>query len=177
MTQLEPLRQSLLTAASARAAAAVADAQAEAATTVAAAQAAARKIIETARAEGERAAESRTDTELVAAERAARALVLDAQRAVEDEARTRAFDAAMALRQRPEYQRLLDSLEASARRRLGASAVIERDPDAAGGIRARLQRLSLDYTLTALVERALTRAFAEAEAPSDLSTVSGEVAT
>jgi hypothetical protein len=154
----------------------VAEAHADAAATLAAAKTAAAKIIETARADGRRAAEARTQTQLIAAERVARSLVLDAQHGVEEEARTQALAAAMSFREQPEYKDLLDTLEASARLRLGATTEIERDPPSVGGIRARLSRRSLDYTLTSLVEHALTSALAETEAPVEIAAAPSAVA-
>jgi hypothetical protein len=161
VNQLEPLRQSLLSAASARATATIAQARTDATVTQTAAKATAAKIIATARAEGRRATEARAQAQRVEAERAARALVLTAERRVEDNARTRALAAAMTFRRQPEYTRLLDTLEASARRRLGPTTEIERDPPDAGGLRARHGRRSIDLTLVSLVDQALTGSFDE----------------
>jgi hypothetical protein len=154
----------------------VAEAHADAAATLAAGKTAAAKIIETARADGRRVAEARTETQMIAAERVARSLVLDAQHGVEEEARTRALAAAMSFREQPEYKDLLYTLEASARLRLGATTEIERDPPSVGGIRARLSRRSLDYTLTSLVEHALTSALAEIAAPVEIAAAASAVA-
>jgi hypothetical protein len=82
----------------------------------------------------------------------------------------------MSFREQPEYKDLLDTLEASARLRLGATTEIERDPPSVGGIRARLSRRSLDYTLTSLVEHALTSALAETEAPVEIAAAPSAVA-
>jgi hypothetical protein len=163
MTELEPIRRSLINAASSSAGEIVARARADATATLAAAEQAAGRIIDTARAEGMRAAESRGLNQLVVAERAARSAVLEAQDAVEAAARARALAAAVSFRDEPDYSRLLDALEANARRRLGGSAAIERDPPAVGGIRARLARRSLDYTLPSLVEQGLKTALIERE--------------
>ncbi|MFI5286948.1 MAG: hypothetical protein ACHQ4F_11580 [Candidatus Dormibacteria bacterium] len=166
MNQLEPVRQCLLSAASARASATIAQARADAKVTQAAAKATAAKIIATARAEGRRATEARAQAQRVDSERAARALVLTAERGVEDNARTRALAAAMTFRHRPEYTRLLDTLEASARRRLGPTTEIDRDPHDAGGLRAWRGRRSIDLTLASLVDQALTRSFVEVGEPA-----------
>lgn len=123
--------------------------------------------IEQARSQGMRAAEARMRTQLIASERAARMLVLDAQREVEAVARTRAIAEALAFRERPEYHRLLDNLEANAKRRLGSAAEIERDPPDCGGIRARVGNRSLDYTLTSLAAHVLDDVFAAIEAPAE----------
>jgi len=177
VSQLEALRQSLLSAASARAAATIAQACADATVTQAAAKATAAKIIATARAEGRRATETRAQAQLVEAERAARALVLTAERGVEDNARTRALAAAMTFRHQPEYTKLLDTLEASARRRLGPTTEIERDPPDAGGVRARLGRRSIDLTLASLVDQALTGALDEVADPAAIGSGASELAT
>jgi hypothetical protein len=115
--------------------------------------------------------------ELVVAERAARSVVLEAQDAVEAEARAQALAAAMSFRDDPDYSRLLDTLEANARRRLGGSATIERDPPAVGGIRARLARRSLDYTLPALVEQGLQTALVARESSPAIATIPAKTAT
>jgi len=118
------------------------------------AQTEAAALVEDARVEGRASAATRIETELSEAHRDARQIVLDAEQDVDDLSRTRAVAVALAFRTRPEYGRLLDVLEGNARRRLGAGAEIERDA-AAGGIRARLGRRSLDYTLPSLAEHAL----------------------
>jgi hypothetical protein len=163
MTELEPIRRSLLRTASFRAGEMVAQAQADATSTLAAADQTASRIIETARAEGRRVAESRGLSDLVVAERTARSMILEARDAVEVEARARAMAAATSFRDDPDYSRLLDTLEADARRRLGGSAAIERDPPVVGGVRARLARRSLDYTLPSLVEHGVKTALVERE--------------
>jgi hypothetical protein len=177
VTELEPIRRSLVSAASSSAAAMVAQAQADATTTLAAAEQAAARIIDTARAEGRRAAESRGLNQLVVAERAARSAVLEAQDAVEAEARARALVAAMSFRDDPDYSRLLDTLEANARRRLGGSATIDRDPPEVGGIRARLARRSLDYTLPALVQQMLQAALVERQGSPAMAAIPAKTAT
>jgi hypothetical protein len=176
VNQLEPVRQSLLSAASTRAAATIAQARADATATQAAAKAAAAKIIAAARAEGRRATEARARAQLVEAERAARALVLTAERGVEDDARTRALAAAMIFRHQPEYTKLLDTLEASARRRLGPTTEIERDPPDAGGLRARHGRRSIDLTLALLVDQALTGYFDDVAEPAAIGPRASELA-
>jgi hypothetical protein len=155
----------------------VAQARADATATLAAAEQAAARIIDTARAEGRHPSESRGLNELVVAERAARSVVLEAQDAVEAEARAQALAAAMSFRDDPDYSRLLDTLEANARRRLGGSATIERDPPAVGGIRARLARRSLDYTLPALVEQGLQTALVARESSPAIATIPAKTAT
>ena len=104
--------------------------------------------------------------QLIASRRAARTLVLGAQRDVEAAARVRAIADAMAFRERPEYQRLLDNLEASAKHRLGSAAEIVRDGSDGGGVRARAAKRSLDYTLTSLAVRALDDVLASIDEPA-----------
>lgn|GEM_PF-6190108 len=151
--------------ASARAAELLAKACADAAATLANAEATAAAVVDQARAEGTRAAEASVQAQLIASQRAARALVLDAQHEVEAAARVRAIAAAMAFREGPEYQHLLDNLEASAKHRLGTSAEIVRDGVDGGGVRARAGKRSLDYTLTSIASRALDEVLAGIEEP------------
>jgi hypothetical protein len=152
--------------ASARAAELVAGARADAAATLANAEAAAASAIDQARGEGVRAAEATVQAQLIASRRAARTLVLDAQHDVEAAARVRAIGAAMAFRERPEYQRLLDNLEANSKHRLGSAAEIVRDGSDGGGVRARAGKRSLDYTLTSLAVRALDDVLAGIDEPA-----------
>jgi hypothetical protein len=158
ITELTPLRATLLADASVRAAAMLADARAEASITRASAEAEALRLVDAAREDGRRAAEAIARSERLAAARQARALVLQARSAREATARERALRAALAFRKRPEYGRLLEALETDCRRRLGAEAEIERDPAQGGGVRARLGSRSLDYTLPSLAEHALALA-------------------
>jgi hypothetical protein len=113
-----------------------------------------------------RVAEATVQAQLIASRRAARTLVLGAQRDVEAAARVRAIADAMAFRERPEYQRLLDNLEASAKHRLGSAAEIVRDGSDGGGVRARAAKRSLDYTLTSLAVRALDDVLASIDEPA-----------
>jgi hypothetical protein len=143
----------------------IAQAHTDARATQTVARTTAAKIIAAARAEGRRTAEATAQAQFVEAERAARALVLTAEQEVEGSARTRALAAAMTFRQQPEYTKLLDALEASARRRLGPTAEIERDPPGAGGIRARRGRRSIDLTLASLVDQVLASSMDEVAEP------------
>ncbi len=104
--------------------------------------------------------------QLIASRRAARTLVLDAQHDVDAAARVRAIASAMGFRERPEYQRLLDNLEASAKHRLGSAAEIVRDGSDGGGVRARAGKRSLDYSLTSLALRALGDVLASIDEPA-----------
>jgi hypothetical protein len=144
----------------------VATARADAAATLANAEVAAASTIDQARGEGMRAAEATVQAQLIASRRAARMLVLDAQHDVEAASRVQAIAAATAFRKRPEYRRLLDNLEASAKHRLGTVAEIVRDGSDGGGVRARAGKRSLDYTLTSLAVRALDDVLAGVEEPA-----------
>jgi vacuolar-type H+-ATPase subunit E/Vma4 len=63
--------------------------------------------------------------------------------------------AAFGLRHHPRYAELLDQLTGLARHQLGADAVIERDPDGRGGVVATADARRVDYSFTALADRAL----------------------
>ena len=177
MRELEPIRRSLISRASSRADDMVAQARADATATLTAADQEASRIIKTAREEGRRAAESRGLNDLIGAERTARSMILEAEDAVEVEARARALAAALSFRDDPEYSKLLDILEAHARRRLGGSAAIDRDPPEVGGIRARLARGSLDYTLPALVDQMLDTALVERQVSPAMAALPTKTAT
>ncbi|HVC40870.1 MAG TPA: hypothetical protein VND54_02720 [Candidatus Saccharimonadales bacterium] len=167
----------MLADASARAVELVARARDDARATLSTAEAAAAASIERARADGTRAAEATVRTELIASRRAARVLVLEAQEDVERMARGRAIAAAMAFRERPEYRQLLDNLEASAKHRLGSGVEVERDPPDRGGIRARTEHRSLDYTLASLATTVVDNVLAEMEAPAQTGSTRKGAAT
>ena len=107
------------------------------------------------RAEGERAAAQEARRRLGAASRRERELRLAAQGSLLDELRARTLDAALAARDDPRYHDLLDRLARTARAQLGDEAELEIDPSGLGGVRAHIGELSVDYTLPALVERAI----------------------
>jgi hypothetical protein len=112
------------------------------------------RLQESARAEGETAGNLESARDLAVARSGARRLVLEARQAVYEDFRGRALADALALRaDRKEYARLLDRLEAAARRSLGDDVEIERDPEDVGGIRARAGARSVDLTLPTLVDR------------------------
>ncbi|HSD79549.1 MAG TPA: V-type ATP synthase subunit E family protein [Solirubrobacteraceae bacterium] len=146
-------RDALLADASERAAALLAAADAEARERVGRAQADADAVIARGRAQGE--AEGRVQA---ARERAlelagARLDVLTAQRESCDELARRARAAALALRDEPGYEALLDRLADAARRELGDGARIERDPPQAGGVVATAGSRRADLSLPILAER------------------------
>lgn len=71
--------------------------------------------------------------------------------------------ATMDLRHHPRYPELLDHLEGLARRQLGDSCTIDRDPSPAGGVLAREGPRRADYTLPVLAERAFRLLGADVE--------------
>jgi vacuolar-type H+-ATPase subunit E/Vma4 len=89
------------------------------------------------------------------ANRRARELRLSAQRALIDELRQRTREAALELRTDARYPDLLARLEQAAQSQLGPAAALEIDPPGLGGVRARSGSASVDYTLPALVDRAI----------------------
>lgn len=150
---LEPLRTALLADARAEAERIEAEAHAEAAARVAAAEAEAAALVERARAEGEAAAELEVAHDRAEAQRHARVLRLAAQRAVYEELRRQTLAGAAALHGTARYRALLDRLRNAAQTQLGSEAHVE--PAACGGVVGRSDGRSVDYSLDALVERAL----------------------
>lgn len=152
---LTPLRESLLEATRAALAEEARREDAGTADRLAAAHAQAETAVARARAEGMRTAEREGARLRAVARREAREATLRAQQALVDELRTGALEAALRLRGRPDYPALLARLAEAARGRLGPHSVLELDPEGAGGVRARAGSRSVDYTLPALVDRAL----------------------
>ena len=124
----------------------------------------ARALARQSRLEGEQAAAQEARRRLGAASRRARELRLAAQRALIDELRLRAREAALQVRTDPGYQELLDRLSQAARSQLGPEAELELDPPELGGLLARAASRSVDYTLAALVDRAIVDLDGEVEA-------------
>ncbi len=85
----------------------------------------------------------------------AHAEMLGAQRDVRRDLLEAVRLAALRLRDDDRYPALLDHFEAVARAQLGADARVERDPSTGGGVVASAGTRRVDYTLTALAERAL----------------------
>ncbi|HSL66337.1 MAG TPA: V-type ATP synthase subunit E family protein [Gaiellaceae bacterium] len=150
---LGPVREALLAEARADAARLLADADERAEATLAAADAEAEALVRAAREEGAAAADIDGAYDRAQAHRVARRLVLEARRELHDELRRTARARVEALREAPEYEALLARLAAAARRQLGEAAQIELDPG--GGLRASSGGRSVDYTLDAVVTRAL----------------------
>lgn len=112
------------------------------------------RLIAAGRREGALAAEAAIAPQRRAAHRAAREMLLRAQAEVAALVAAKSRAAALEFREDPDYPRLLDALEQGARARLGPDVLVERDPSECGGVRAHLNHLSLDYSLTALADHA-----------------------
>jgi vacuolar-type H+-ATPase subunit E/Vma4 len=150
---VERLRATLLAGAEAEAAAVREEAERRAGDEVDRARDESMRIQETARSEGEAAADLETARELALARTEARRLVLEAQRAVYLGFRDQALASALALRaDRKAYALLLDRLERVARDALGGGVAVERDPEGVGGVRASGGSRSVDLTLPVLVD-------------------------
>lgn len=150
---VEPLREAVLAAARAEAERIEAEAAEEAAARVERAQRQGAALVEQARDEGAAAGEAVAAHDHAEARRRARALRLAAERDVWDELAREAHEAARALPARPAYDALLEHVVAAARRQLGGRPHFEHAPG--GGVRATRNGCSVDYSLDALVDRAL----------------------
>jgi len=150
---VEPLRRVLLADARAEAERIEAAARAEADACLAEARRQAEALLTQARAEGESAAEIQVAHDRAQARRHARVVLLAAQREVYDELRRRSFAEAASLKGTPRYRALLDRLRSAAHAQLGPGAQVEPAPN--GGVVGTCGRRSVDYSLDALVERAL----------------------
>jgi vacuolar-type H+-ATPase subunit E/Vma4 len=159
---LESLRAAFLQRAEEDAARRRAEVEAECERRLAAARERARSLVEQAKLEGQTAGEEEGVRRRRLAERAAREKRLAARGEIYEALRSRAREDAFALRAEPGYGALLDRLADVARRQLGPAAAIEVDP-AAGGILAHSGARSVDYTLPALVDRALVELDGEVE--------------
>jgi vacuolar-type H+-ATPase subunit E/Vma4 len=151
--KLSAVRDALLAEARADAARLLEEADARAAATRAAAEQAGEELVRAAREEGDAAAALEGAHDGARARRTARALVLAAQREVYDELRNSARARAQELRASPDYKALLERYASAARAQLGADATVALDP--AGGLRATAGTRSVDYTLDAVVDRAV----------------------
>ncbi|HEY7561479.1 MAG TPA: hypothetical protein VH650_04820 [Gaiellaceae bacterium] len=122
------------------------------------------RLQERACVEGEAAGELESAREQALARSGARRLVLEARQAVYEDFRSLALADTLALRaDRKAYARLLDGLEAAARRSLGGTAEIDRDPADVGGVRARAGKRSVDLTLPTLLDGCVAKLGARVE--------------
>jgi vacuolar-type H+-ATPase subunit E/Vma4 len=152
---LDPLRNTLLSAAAADADAITLAATTEAAEKLSIAEAQVANELARARAEADAAAAGEALRIAGRARSNARQAVLRAQRNVYDELRMRVVAAALELRHDPEYDELLERLQDRARELLGESATVEIDPPGVGGVRASSGSRHVDLSLPALAERSL----------------------
>ena len=151
---VDRLRTTLLRGVEAEVEATVSAAELRAAAQVERAREDSTRLQEDARAEGEAAGELESARTLALARSLARRIVLEARQAVYEDFRAQALAAALSLRADGKvYERLVDRLEATARRTLGDGAEVELDPADVGGVRARAGRRSVDLTLPTLVDR------------------------
>lgn len=150
---LEPVRAALLARARAEAGSRLEAARREADERLAAAHAEAAELLRLTAAEREEAAGAARVRRTVAARRQAHGVVLRARREACDELRAAARAAVAELRAGPGYPALLARLTEAARRQLGPGAEVE-EP-AAGGVVARAGERLVDYSLPAMVDRAL----------------------
>jgi vacuolar-type H+-ATPase subunit E/Vma4 len=149
---LAPVREALLAAARADAAALLADADADAAAAAETARGQAAALLAAARAESAADVETALAGERAAARRRARTTVLEARRDVFGEIRNASRAAVRTLRDEPEYARLRDALAAAARAELGAAAsMVEHE---SGGLVAAAGGRHLDYSLDGFADRA-----------------------
>ena len=152
---LEPLREALRAQAEADAERRRTAVDEECARRVAHAEAQARSLVERGRLEGEQQAAREARRRHAAARRRSRELKLEVQRSLLDELRLRVRNAALERRADPVYPKLLDRLSRAARVQLGPDAALEIDPPDIGGVVGRANGRSVDYSLPALVERAV----------------------
>jgi vacuolar-type H+-ATPase subunit E/Vma4 len=139
-------------------------ARARATEVVAAGRDAADELIRSALAEGARAADTEAATRLARAHRDARRTVLGARRKAMDQLRADVVAGLDELHQGPGYQDVENGLVELAGSVLGADAVVQRDPDGAGGVRASADSRSVDLTLPTLAARCLDRLGPDLEA-------------
>lgn len=121
-------------------------------------------LIARARAEGEAAGRADAARALAGERFAAHLKLLAAQRASYEALLAQARDAALALRDEPDYPDLLQGLAAAARHDLGPGAELTIDPPGRGGVLARAGSREVDYTLVTLAEHCVERLGAKAAA-------------
>ncbi|MGW3247969.1 hypothetical protein [Streptomyces sp. NPDC001070] len=148
---LQPVRDSLLRRAQAEADDLLARADRDAEATLADAEGRAQAIIDEGRRKGEAEAGRARAAAITAAHRQIRAGRLDAQAMAYRELRRRVAERALALRDGPDYPRLLDALTRRARALLGPAAEVREHP--AGGVVARAPGRRADLSLEAAALR------------------------
>ena len=152
---LEPLRTTLRAQAEADAGRRRTAADEECGRRIAEAEAGAHSLVEQGRLKGDEEAAREALRRRAGASRRARELQLEVQRSLLEELRLRARNAALGRRADPLYPKLLDQLARAAHVQLGPDAALEIDPPGVGGVVGRAEGRSVDYSLPALVERAI----------------------
>jgi vacuolar-type H+-ATPase subunit E/Vma4 len=152
---LDAFRRTILADAHKEARRRVGDAEEAAQRQVSDAQAAGARLLEEARAEGCEAAELEAARRRAEARRTAHQRVLRARRDALERLRRRVLDGLDEHRDDEAYDRLLDCLEAAARRQLGPGTDVDRAP-AGGGLVAKQGGRRVDYRLPVLVDDELS---------------------
>jgi vacuolar-type H+-ATPase subunit E/Vma4 len=152
---LEPLRGALHAETDVEIRAHLEDVDAECKRLLDDAEARSRRRARQGRREGERAAAKEAVRRRATATRKAREIRLRAQQRQIEELRQRALEAVARARDDARYPALLERLAAQVRDQLGPAAEVVVDPEGLGGVIGRRGRTSVDYTLPALVERAM----------------------
>jgi len=152
---LEPLRAALRAETDIGVQRRLEEVDAECARVVADAEAKAHELARQGRRGGEDAAAKEAMRRRAAATRRAREILLQAQRRQIEELQRRSREAVLLLREDNNYPELLERLSWAARDQLGPGTEVELDPPAFGGVIGRSGRMSVDYTLPALVDRAM----------------------
>ena len=150
--QLEPLRSALIADARKEADAILEDARLRAQQIAQRTDAECKAIELRAREEGVRAGTveaARRRAEIV---REQRRRVLRARCEAHDRIRGEAIEAVLELRRETGYRAFEERLEAIARRTLGEDALVERDPEGTGGVRATHGSRSIDLSLPRLAD-------------------------
>lgn len=162
---LEPVRSAMVRRATQDAAAAVANAMDAAAATIAQAQADADALVARAAAEGAAQAAPVAMAELSRGQQAAKAVILGADLAIRNEVVRRIKAAVLALRQRPDYPRLLERLSVLAANAAGPGAVITAHPR--GGVVATSGGVTVNCSLPRLADHAVAMLGAQITALCD----------
>ena len=152
---LEPLQVALQAETDAEVQERLAEVDATCARTLTEAEARAHELAREGRHEGEVAAAKEATRRRATATRRARELRLRAQSRQVEELQRRSREAVLLLREDSRYPELLDCLARMARGQLGPDAELEVDPPGLGGVIGRKERVSVDYTLPALADRAI----------------------
>lgn len=152
---LEPLRAALRAETDVEIGARLEAVDSECARLLAEAESNAHGLVRRGRRDGERAAAKEAVRRRATAMRRAREIRLRAQQRQIEELRRRAREAVLHARDDSRYPELLERLAAEVRGQLGPAATVELDPEALGGVIGRHGSTSVDYSLPALVERAI----------------------